>query len=146
MQERRNSSALAMELRLSCSNPSTYHITSTLPYCIYHIYIYTTQSLCHEIHSIWSSYEQLIWICSETILTQTRGQLSSSPQLNSSSGKMAIALLKWAGGHLNIKMSYQYRDPHVKDKTVLLLTWESHTWERQSLYWDGLRFLLPVDR
>ena len=35
-----------------------------------------------------------------------------------------------SGGCLNIKMpSYQYRDPHVKDKTVLrpsyLLTWES---------------------
>ena len=35
-----------------------------------------------------------------------------------------------AGGHLNIKMlSYQYRDSHVKDKTVsptvLSLTWES---------------------
>ena len=34
------------------------------------------------------------------------------------------------GGRLNIKMSsYQYRDPHVKDKTVsptvLSLTWES---------------------
>ena len=24
-----------------------------------------------------------------------------------------------AGGHLNIKMSNQYRDPHVEDKTVL---------------------------
>ena len=36
----------------------------------------------------------------------------------------------WPGGHLNIKMpSYQYRDSHVKDKTVsptvLSLTWES---------------------
>ena len=35
-----------------------------------------------------------------------------------------------SGGHLNINMSsYQYRDPHVKDKTVsptvLSLTWES---------------------
>ena len=31
------------------------------------------------------------------------------------------------GGHLNIKMSYQYRNPHVKDQTVtvLFLTWES---------------------
>ena len=29
------------------------------------------------------------------------------------------------GGRLNIKMSFQYRDPHVKDKTVLSLTWES---------------------
>ena len=25
----------------------------------------------------------------------------------------------WSGGRLNIKMSYQYMDPHVKDKTVL---------------------------
>ena len=45
-----------------------------------------------------------------------------------------------SGGRLNIKMSsYQYRDPHVKDKTVL---WPSylqhgnpHTWESWSLYW-----------
>ena len=30
------------------------------------------------------------------------------------------------GGPLNIKMlSYQYTDPHVKDKTVLSLPWES---------------------
>ena len=46
------------------------------------------------------------------------------------------------GGRLNIKMwSYQYRDPHVKDKTVsptvLSLTWESPYLERRSLYWDG---------
>ena len=43
------------------------------------------------------------------------------------------------GGHLNIKMSVvlPYRDNHVKDKTVSRsLTWESHTWERRSLYWD----------
>ena len=37
--------------------------------------------------------------------------------------------------------SYQDRDSHVKDKTVsptvLLLIWESHTWERRSLHWDG---------
>ena len=50
--------------------------------------------------------------------------------------------LTWSGGHLNIKMpSYQYRDSHVKDKTVsptvLSLTWDPHTWERRSLYWDG---------
>ena len=38
-------------------------------------------------------------------------------------------------GHLNIKISsYQYRDPHVKDKT----------WERQSLYWD--RSLVPLPK
>ena len=46
------------------------------------------------------------------------------------------------GGRLNIKMPfYKYKDSHVKDKTVLptvlSLTWESHTWERRSLYWDG---------
>ena len=40
------------------------------------------------------------------------------------------ANLSRTGGRLNIKMpSYQYRDPHVKDKTVsqtvLSLTWES---------------------
>ena len=44
-----------------------------------------------------------------------------------------VVLLHWdtdTGDRLNIKMSsYQYRDPHVKDKTVsptvLSLTWES---------------------
>ena len=46
------------------------------------------------------------------------------------------------GGRLNIKMSsYQYRDPHVKDKTVLrpsyLYHGNPHIWERRSLYWDG---------
>ena len=44
-------------------------------------------------------------------------------------------------GHLNMKMlSYQYRDPHVKYKTVLrpslFLTCESPYLERQSLYRD----------
>ena len=43
------------------------------------------------------------------------------------------------GACLNIKMpSYQYRDPHVKDKTtVLSLTWGFPYLERQSLYWNG---------
>ena len=51
-------------------------------------------------------------------------------------------------GRRNIqKSSYQYRDPHVKDKRV---SWPSHLehgnpniWERRSLYWDGALFL-PV--
>ena len=43
---------------------------------------------------------------------------------------------------LNIKMSsYQYRDPHVKNKMVSRPSYLQHgnpyTWERQSLYWDG---------
>ena len=43
---------------------------------------------------------------------------------------------------LNITIpSYQYRDSHVKDKTVLptvlSLTWESSYQGRRSLYWDG---------
>ena len=51
-----------------------------------------------------------------------------------------------SGGRLNIKMlSYQYRDPHVKDKTVsrpsYLYHGNPHTWERQSLYWDGVQLL-----
>ena len=46
-----------------------------------------------------------------------------------------------AMGRLNINTSsYQYRAPHVKDKTVswpsYLLHRNPHTWERQSLYWD----------
>ena len=46
-----------------------------------------------------------------------------------------------SGGCLNIKMSsYQYRNYHVKDKTVsptiLSSTWESPYWERRSLYWN----------
>ena len=50
------------------------------------------------------------------------------------------------GGRLNIKMpSYQYRDFHVKDKTVsptiLSLTWESpYTWERRLYIETGPSF------
>ena len=37
--------------------------------------------------------------------------------------------------------SKQFRDPHVKDKTVsrpsYLQHGNPHTWERRSLYWDG---------
>ena len=53
------------------------------------------------------------------------------------SGDVHVIVMYWkAGGRLNIKMSScQYRDPHVKDKTVSL-TWEFHTWERWSLSWD----------
>ena len=44
-------------------------------------------------------------------------------------------------GSLNIKMlSHQDRDPHVKDKTVsvLSLTWESpNLGKKKFLYWDG---------
>ena len=44
-------------------------------------------------------------------------------------------------GRLNIKMSYQYGDPNVKDKTIsrqfYLYHGNPHTWERRSLYWDG---------
>ena len=51
-------------------------------------------------------------------------------------------LLPTPRGRLNIKMpSYQHRDSHVKDKTVSLtvlsLTWDPHTCERRSLFWDG---------
>ena len=57
--------------------------------------------------------------------------------------------MKKLGGRLNIKMlSYQYRDPHVKDKTVSPPSYLQHrnqpTWERQSLYWDGAQNL-PVN-
>ena len=45
------------------------------------------------------------------------------------------------GGRLDIKMSFQYRDPHDKDKTVsrpsYLYRGNPHIWERQSLYWNG---------
>ena len=35
-----------------------------------------------------------------------------------------VMAMKEPGGHLNIKMpSYQYRDSHVKDKTVLRLSY-----------------------
>ena len=50
-------------------------------------------------------------------------------------------LTEGPGGRLNIKMSsYQYGDPHVKDKTVVRPSYlkhgNPHTWERRSLYWD----------
>ena len=55
---------------------------------------------------------------------------------------IARELSSLPGGGLNIKMSsYQYRDSHVKDKTVsrpsYLLHGNPHTLERRSLYWDG---------
>ena len=46
----------------------------------------------------------------------------------------------WAGGRLNIKMlSYQCRDPHVKDKTVSRPSYHvnPHSWKRWSLCWNG---------
>ena len=48
------------------------------------------------------------------------------------------------GGRFNIKMSsYQYRDPHVKDKTVsrpfYSLTWESPYLGKTVLNWDGAK-------
>ena len=50
--------------------------------------------------------------------------------------------MRETGDRLNIKMlSYPYRDPHVKDKTVsrpsYLQHGDSHTWKRRSLYLDG---------
>ena len=55
------------------------------------------------------------------------------------------------GRCLNIKMqSYQYRDSHVKDKTVsrpsYLKHGNPHTWERPSLYWDGAQVFLTQER
>ena len=57
-----------------------------------------------------------------------------------------LLIHKQAGGSLNIKMSSnQYRDPHIKDKTVLSLTWESPYLEKTViiLRW-GPDFLLPI--
>ena len=51
----------------------------------------------------------------------------------------------WTRGCLNIKMSsYQYSDPHVKNKTVsrpsYLKHGNPHPCKRRSLYWDGVRY------
>ena len=56
---------------------------------------------------------------------------------------------KWRpGNRLSIKMlSYQYRDPHVKDKTAsrpsYFLHGNRHTCENPSLYWDGAQSFIP---
>ena len=55
------------------------------------------------------------------------------------------------GGGFNIKMSsYQYRYPHVKDKTVsrpsYLKQENPHTWARRSSYWDGAQILIYSTR
>ena len=57
-----------------------------------------------------------------------------------------LACLVASRGRLNIKMSsYQYRDSHVKDKTVsrpsYLLHGNPHTLERRSLYWDRAQIM-----
>ena len=48
-------------------------------------------------------------------------------------------------GRLNIKISYQYRDPHLKDKTISRPSYLKHgnayTWERWSFYWDGAQVI-----
>ena len=54
-----------------------------------------------------------------------------------------------SGGRLNIKMlSYQYRDPDVKAKTVSRPSYlehgNPHTWERLSLYWDGAQAIRHI--
>ena len=36
--------------------------------------------------------------------------------------------------------SYRYMDPHIKDKTVLALTWESHTWKDGYIIYIILRW------
>ena len=55
---------------------------------------------------------------------------------------------KSPGGHLNIKMFYQHRGPHVKDKTsddsLIFNMGNPHTWERRTLYWDGALFVRQV--
>ena len=54
---------------------------------------------------------------SETLSMMTLAHITYCHAVNM---KMGQPLPKQHGGHLNIKMStYQYRDPHVKDKTVL---------------------------
>ena len=65
-------------------------------------------------------------------------------------------LVRWylyteSGGHLNINMpSYQYRDYHVKDKTVsptvLSLTWESPYPGKDGLYIETGTRLLPKSK
>ena len=72
-----------------------------------------------------------------------------APDLVTQGFKVTVSMPRGGGGggHLNMKMSsYQYRDPHVKDKTVLRLSYLSHgnphTWERQPVYWDGVLVLI----
>ena len=70
-------------------------------------------------------------------------------KLTSSSirGQDIIENTKWPGGRLNIKMSsYQYRDSHVKDKTVsptvLSLTWESPITGKDGIYIETGSFVI----
>ena len=51
---------------------------------------------------------------------QRDDRLLHNPSQDDSSLNLLAQPLRQAGGRLNMKMlSYQYRDPHVKDKTVL---------------------------
>ena len=88
----------------------------------------------HQVPPLWSSPYHAGILLTEYFLYYP-SQLCFSLQ-NDKTG------LPHPGGHLNIKMSsYQYTDPHVKDKTVsrpsYLYHGNHHTWERRSLYWDG---------
>ena len=68
-----------------------------------------------------------------------RMQHTVNPNINTS---------KTSGGRLKLKMpSYQYKDSHVKNKTVLptaaSLTWEFPYMGKTVLYWDGAQISHP---
>ena len=95
------------------------------------------------------------WFCrpEAIIVFQSNWKYLSSNIINhmwyAHGNKIIIPCL--SGGRLNIKMSsYQYRDSHVKDKTISLtilsLTWES-AYLGKSLHWDrALDLTLQADQ
>ena len=114
---------------------------------------YGTLSYCNIFDRIWPSITDTIFIHFSSCQNDTKFvdvPLITSKIRNVKSTVWSQILWRiidtvmchWSsGGRLNIKMSsYQYRYPHVKDKTAsrpsYLKHGNPHTWERRSLYRD----------
>ena len=135
MQERHNSSALATELRLTCTNPSDVTRVFIVPWSKWiqkrH---YITRS--HDIN-VSSLYISFIVISISYPHGENMLPMSMFVQYCITQNQITSRL--W----FNIKMSsYQYRKSHCGDKTVVRLSYLhngiSYTGKMTSLYWLGL--------
>ena len=134
--------------------------------CINISFMYSYQWYSTLVNSHMGSSEEVLTDACFNILVQYQANDTSKVQMGSYTNDIKLWLYKnihnrskcksddrllcriWAGtvrrpgGRLDLKMpSYQYRDPHGKDKTVSRPSYlqhdNSHTLERRFLYWDG---------